>query len=1032
MHFFCSHCLLKLRAFVCGGSAMKERRHFACVLRQRFDRLQEHFGRAQGQYPRVLEALRQMGLALDAEVPRPELPKKRKAATGAPRAATGAPQAATGAPQAATGASRAAAESSPVSRKWYCLARRLRKERDALKAQLDRASGAKEGNVLTEEWLVRVFLSRPNASARSLEQGFGDIIGSDVHTVSRPRMNIIRDAWVELYKPMVLSAGASLVASTVGFAKCVRKSAFAPLFLVQIQDEADIRLRSAHARDGPTIPSRSRSSKVQQSVLTIHGSGEQVVRIPCELEALGDKTAATLATSFERLLRYVAAGIFTQPQAEGGLVQPRAALAVPEVWAFHILIGDGIATNEAAAKILWTCMQLQPLAPGTRYFLAVLKCATHQTGLTAKSSVVGRAAATGAGESELYKAITGVATRLFKFVINDYFEEFVFSVREWVCADLLVQPAEAGEDLAATGAAKALQRLYTEHVVPDAMLSLWNQGLGSMRHRLPPGQDPVSERPRVVNDFVQWIVKHLLHVDCHPTLSRFFTFRGCIDRMLCMALIGMPQRAFKLRSIKPRAENQKRLRMVLGFFDHPDAQQTLRRTCLAFQLTGGVEAMVSAQPSGDDPPTVVRLVRGDATSCVEGRCERIFGRMVECDPALDVASAVTLLLTVGMDLELRVKAFVAHPVALVRMCKRWFPGSYLHDVHDFLQTPRGRLDVGMGAQLHALAWHQRDEMAACSYLLSKPVQDLLEEFASVALASSLQAERGHAEVKKWEASKLTHIAVASRNAICMRYLKWRDEQCRLVACKQQALRRAVRTNLQALAWKASPQICPMPRWRPATGGPPQAAAPGQPPAVAERDPEADAAAGHAMSAFVAEHRQALEEQKRAQLRTADVELKQLLDTFTLPVTRPQWAEWLSNNIAEFRAKMQTAPTQRRQGNVRLFARPDLPAPAQRIQPPMVKTPLYSQWAKLLADRSGWWGVAARDNGFVILFMMVLRGRTYYMDMGNRAATGVPTIILDPSFSMHWLMRELHELEAALADDEVSKVMELKAPPFSFQ
>ena len=117
-------------------------------------------------------------------------------------------------------------------------------------------------------------------------------------------------------------------------------------------------------------------------------------------------------------------------------------------------------------------MQLQPLAPGTRYFLAVLKCVTHQTGLTAKSSVVGRAAATGAGESELYKAITGVSSRLFKFVINDYFEEFVFSVREWVCADLLVQPAEAGEDLAATGAAKALQRLYTEHVVPDAMLSL--------------------------------------------------------------------------------------------------------------------------------------------------------------------------------------------------------------------------------------------------------------------------------------------------------------------------------------------------------------------------------------------------------------------------------------------------------------------------------------------------------------------------------------------------------------------------------
>ena len=65
-------------------------------------------------------------------------------------------------------------------------------------------------------------------------------------------------------------------------------------------------------------------------------------------------------------------------------------------------------------------------------------------------------------------------------------------------------------------------------------------------------------------------------------------------------------------------------------------------------------------------------------------------------------------------------------------------------------------------------------------------------------------------------------------------------------------------------------------------------------------------------------------------------------------------------------------------------------------------------------------------------MMVLRGRTYYMDMGNRAATGVPTCILDSSLSMQTKICELRELEAALEDDEASKVMELKALPSSFQ
>ena len=134
-----------------------------------------------------------------------------------------------------------------------------------------------------------------------------------------------------------------------------------------------------------------------------------------------------------------------------------------------MLMGDGIGANESAGKTLWACVKERPLAPGARYFLLVLKCVTHQTALSAKSSVMGRAAATGAGEGELYKAITGVASRLFKFVICDYFEEFVFSVREWVLRDLVVQAADAPQDAAGVAAAQALQSLYTEHALPSAL-----------------------------------------------------------------------------------------------------------------------------------------------------------------------------------------------------------------------------------------------------------------------------------------------------------------------------------------------------------------------------------------------------------------------------------------------------------------------------------------------------------------------------------------------------------------------------------
>ena len=152
-----------------------------------------------------------------------------------------------------------------------------------------------------------------------------------------------------------------------------------------------------------------------------------------------------------------------------------------------------------------------------------------------------------------------------------------------------------------------------------------------------------------------------------------------------------------------------------------------------------------------------------------------------------------------------------------------------------------------------------------------------------------------------------------------------------------------------------------------------------------------------MRTHVAQHRDALANQKRVMLALADAELKALLASCSVPVTRPQWAEWLSRNIAEFRQTMRTATSTRRQGNVRLFARPDLLAPARRIAPQVRRLSCNAEWAKRLANRSGWWGFETRDNGVVILFAMVLRGRTYYMDMGNRAATGVPTCTLDGSF-----------------------------------
>ena len=174
---------------------MRDSQRFPLVLRSRATRVLEYFfSRTNRQYPRARDALRLLREALDAEVP-PVAPRKRKLEGG----------------WAATGVATR-------QRKFYYQACRLRKHRDTLAAQLQRFTGAKlaaQNNQLSEseEWLLRVILAKPNASARAVEEMFADIVGSDVRTVSRRSINSVRDAWVEMCKPMVLRVGADLVAT---------------------------------------------------------------------------------------------------------------------------------------------------------------------------------------------------------------------------------------------------------------------------------------------------------------------------------------------------------------------------------------------------------------------------------------------------------------------------------------------------------------------------------------------------------------------------------------------------------------------------------------------------------------------------------------------------------------------------------------------------------------------------------------------------------------------------------------------------
>ena len=406
-----------------------------------------------------------------------------------------------------------------ASKKHYDRARRLQKENEKLRADIAKHTVFKDGNYRNEinpEWLVRTFLSHPNPSARGTERSVRDVVGMDVPVISRKSTERIRDAWVTMYKPMVLNIVAHRLKAIEAGPRHVDCEPgwpwFVPWWFLLVQDEADLKLRSRED-DGHDVLRRSRASKVQQNVLKIldvHGSTD----IPTELEPLGDKSSATLATSFERLLRSTVSAVL--PANCGGASPATLAdvlAARPERWLFHVVVGDGIPTNEAAAKRLWKCVQAEGLGAGIRYFLVVVVCGTHQAGLAAKSAVLGRAAKV-AGK-KLYVDIIGVSVRLYKYLMNDYYDEFVFSVNEWVVRCLEVLPAEEAD---ATRHARTLKlrELYTEHVLLDNMLELFNNGIGHLSHVVSAGQVPGAERPRLVREFVQFIVRHLMHVDSAP------------------------------------------------------------------------------------------------------------------------------------------------------------------------------------------------------------------------------------------------------------------------------------------------------------------------------------------------------------------------------------------------------------------------------------------------------------------------------------------------------------------------------------
>ena len=313
--------------------------------------------------------------------------------------------------------------------------RRLNKEVAKLNEDLALFRQSKKDGFVQPFWIVSVILApTPKVGGGDLADSLRHFFGDDKSFVSEYTVRRILDTWHVFWKDMALeqvkalaeaafkrpgakaasgaqaalgaqaasggqAASGAHAARGARAARGAQAATGAPAasgaradegvraaVLLHLQDAAAMRLRTVNKNRLAGLVRRQRSAKVQLHVLDFHTHSNHF-EAPTDLEGLKDGTAETLATSLDRAYRRVVdEALALAARAAGG-----------QVWLFHVLIGDGIPTNEAAAKYVWALAQLG--APGggaLLYFLVLIKCASHQASLVNATASVGKAAAVAA------------------------------------------------------------------------------------------------------------------------------------------------------------------------------------------------------------------------------------------------------------------------------------------------------------------------------------------------------------------------------------------------------------------------------------------------------------------------------------------------------------------------------------------------------------------------------------------------------------------------------------------------------------
>ena len=779
--------------------------------------------------------------------------------------------------------------------------RAARRKAEACISDLDSTLGHRLANI----WLLRAGLAPANTPPQKLQEIFSDFGIKETAHIGRTSISSARDAFCEVAKGFnrgeIVRASYSYAAG-----KCGASSL--PLYLVHIHDEAVLRLRSflASGTAGSARLGRSTHSKILNHVLQLHTDSSST-SVMTELQPLARKDANTMACAL-----LVPVKECVSKCMEGvAFCETGASVRV-----LHLITGDGIATNDLAARFVMYAMDAIAFEAGFAYFMIVWICASHLSNLNVMLAVCGGHVKDAARNDP----ICCNCSRLYRHLMPDYAEEFGAAL--WAYLDEAVRLRSPGEcDPTARLRSENLFQLYGEAVLPREIVLLYNCGLDQPDHC----DAQSAGRADVCRAFFTCLRRHCLRVDEKPIVSRFWTFAACVHGLLRFRLLNLPESVFSIGSVKPRAENHKRLNSFLAFYRNPEADQKLRIACLALHFTSHATS-ITAQKSGggesgaDREPTLVRLGRAE----VQRKTSADLVALVPClcmDGDLNIGRALFALMTTQSCIIIRFSCFLEYPTRLWEITVKFNPSGHIVCINTFLDCLEEELDCGYSTRLRSEALGKGSHADACAHLLSESIQNEVCHMLIHGSCTSLDVERKHQLAKRSaEGVKVKSVATGSRNLLLEEFRRQRSGHIQKQLDIEKRLPKLKSTHIRALAIQERPDLIQRPRgqlhWEKDVS-------------MQARQSLVQEGNEEALQAYIAEHQQRFEKKVAEMKSFANKLLSQEASTL---LTNQQLLAWMDENHDYFHGLRKTATASRRAHSRRAVASSeDMPTTKELVQ-----------------------------------------------------------------------------------------------------